>query len=83
VHLRREYDIVASAGERLADDLLGLAGRVDVRGVDEVDPRVEGRWMIRIDSPWSGLPQAPNIIAPRQSGLTFTPVRPRGRSSTA
>ena len=33
--------------------------------------------MIRIDSSWSALPQAPNIIAPRQSGLTFTPVRPR------
>ena len=29
--------------------------------------------MIRIDSSWSGLPQAPNIIAPRQSGLTSTP----------
>ena len=32
--------------------------------------------MIRIDSSWSVLPQPPNIIAPRQSGLTFTPVRP-------
>ena len=38
--------------------------------------------MIRIDSSWSGLPQAPNIIAPRQSGLTSTPVRPSGRYST-
>src|SRR5450755_4091430 len=33
--------------------------------------------MMRIDSSWSALPQLPNIIAPRQSGLTFTPVRPR------
>ena len=35
--------------------------------------------MIAIDSSWSGLPQAPNIIAPRQSGLTFMPVRPSVR----
>src|SRR5205823_4326506 len=37
--------------------------------------------MIRIDSSWSGLPQAPNIIAPRHSGLTSTPVAPSGRYS--
>src|SRR4051794_40726676 len=37
--------------------------------------------MIRIESSWSGLPQDPNIIAPRQSGETLTPVRPRVRSS--
>ena len=42
VELRREDDVVAPpAGERLADDLLRLAARVDVGGVDEVDPRVE------------------------------------------
>jgi hypothetical protein len=29
------------------------------------------------------LAQAPNIVAPRQSGLTWMPVRPRGRCSTA
>ena len=82
VDLRGEDDVVAPpAGERLADDLLGLAARVDVGGVDEVDPGVERRWMIRIESSWSGLPQAPNIIAPRHSGLTFTPVRPRVRRS--
>ena len=34
-------------------------------------------------SSWSGLPQAPNIIAPRQSGETWTPVRPSGRWFTA
>ena len=37
--------------------------------------------MIRIDSSWSGLPQAPNIIAPRHILLTETPVRPSGRCS--
>ena len=37
--------------------------------------------MMRIDSSWSGLPQAPNIIAPRHSWLTETPVRPRLRCS--
>src|SRR5580700_10234929 len=37
--------------------------------------------MILIASSWSGLPNAPNIIAPRHSWLTETPVRPRGRYS--
>jgi hypothetical protein len=41
VHLGREDDVVAAPLERLPDDLLGLAGRVPVRGVDEVDPRVQ------------------------------------------
>jgi hypothetical protein len=42
VHLGREDDVVAPpAGERLGHDDLRLALRVDVRGVDEVDPRVE------------------------------------------
>src|SRR3954462_5517034 len=36
---------------------------------------------MRIESSWSGLPQAPNIIAPRHSLLTETPVRPSGRCS--
>src|SRR3954468_20999171 len=46
-------------------------------------PASSARWMIRIESSWSGLPQAPNIIAPRQSGLTSTLVRPSGRISMA
>src|SRR5207247_7375689 len=38
-----EDDVVAAAaGERLADDLLGLASRVDICGVDEVDTGAEG-----------------------------------------
>ena len=41
--LGREHDIVPPApGECLADDLLGLAGGVDVGGVDEVDTCVQG-----------------------------------------
>ena len=40
--LRRQHDVVAAAaGECLADDLLRLAGGVDVGGVDEVDAGVE------------------------------------------
>src|ERR1700719_211659 len=35
--------------------------------------------MILMESSWSVLPHAPNIIAPRHSGLTFTPVRPSVR----
>src|SRR5881227_3753386 len=37
--------------------------------------------MIRLESSRARLPQAPNIIAPRQRGLTLTPVRPSNRCS--
>src|SRR3954467_14988032 len=47
----------------------------------KVTPASRARWMMRIESSWSGLPQAPNIIVPRQSGDTWTPVRPSGRWS--
>jgi hypothetical protein len=47
----------------------------------KVIPASRAAWMIRIESLWSGLPQAPNIIAPRHSLLTETPVRPRLRCS--
>jgi len=36
-----DEDAVAASLERLADELLGQAGRVDVGGVDQVDARVE------------------------------------------
>src|SRR5204863_8819938 len=43
VELGSEDDVVAaSAGQRLADDLLRLARGIDVGGVDEVDALVEG-----------------------------------------
>jgi hypothetical protein len=42
-------------------------------------PASRARWMMRIESSWSVLPQAPNIIVPRQSSETWTPVRPSGR----
>jgi hypothetical protein len=35
--------------------------------------------MIRAESARSSLPHGPNIIAPRHSELTWTPVRPSGR----
>jgi len=35
--------------------------------------------MMRVASSWSAVPQAPNIIVPRQSFETWTPVRPSGR----
>src|SRR6188472_790646 len=44
-------------------------------------PASSARWMVRIESSWSVLPQAPNIIAPRHSGLTWTPVLPSVRYS--
>src|SRR5919202_6436224 len=44
-------------------------------------PASSARWMMRTESSWSALPQAPNIIVPRQSFETWTPVRPRGRYS--
>src|SRR3954454_2027973 len=39
--------------------------------------------MMRIESSWSRLPQAPNIIVPRHSLLTETPVPPSSRYSIA
>ena len=42
-------------------------------------PASSARWMMRIDSSWSRLPARPNIIVPRQSVLTSTPVCPSGR----
>src|SRR4051812_5053548 len=44
-------------------------------------PPSRAAWMMRTESSWSVLPQAPNIIAPRHSGLTCMPVRPSGRCS--
>src|SRR3954451_6264644 len=44
-------------------------------------PASSARWMMRIESSWSALPHAPNIIVPRHSGETRTPVRPNGRYS--
>src|SRR5436190_22686191 len=47
----------------------------------KLTPASRAAWMMRIDSSWSGSPQAPNIIVPRQSFETWTPVRPSGRYS--
>src|SRR3954453_20888449 len=44
-------------------------------------PASSARWIVRTLSSWSVLPHAPNIIAPRQSGLTWTPVEPSTRYS--
>ena len=44
-------------------------------------PASRAAWMIRTESAWSVLPHEPNIIAPRHSGLTETPVRPSRRRS--
>ncbi len=45
-------------------------------------PASNARWMMRTESSWSGLPHSPNIMAPRHSGLTLTPVRPSARIFT-
>src|SRR5689334_8149238 len=42
-------------------------------------PASMASWMMATESSWSGFPQAPNIMAPRQSGLTLRPVRPSVR----
>jgi len=78
-HFRREYDGVApAAGERLADDLLRLPVRVDVRGVDEIDPRVQRL----VDDPDRrvviGLPAPPNIIAPETQFADGNPGASKG-----
>src|SRR3954449_515604 len=47
----------------------------------KLTPASSARWMMRVESSRSSLPQGPNIIVPRHSGLTRTPVRPSGRYS--
>ena len=42
-------------------------------------PASSAALMMRTQSSWSGLPQTPNIMAPRQNSLTWTPLRPNGR----
>ena len=42
-------------------------------------PASSALWMMRAQSSWSVLPRPPNIIAPRQYGLTLMPVRPSVR----
>jgi hypothetical protein len=42
-------------------------------------PASSARWMILMLSSWSRLPIRPNIIVPRHSGLTLTPVVPSER----
>jgi hypothetical protein len=42
-------------------------------------PASSALWMMRIESSWSGLPMAPNIMAPSAYGLIWIPVRPRVR----
>jgi hypothetical protein len=49
----------ADVGAR-RDDRVDLVGG----GVDDVDPASSALRMMRIESSWSGLPMAPNIIAP-------------------
>jgi hypothetical protein len=43
MRLRCEHDPISPSDQRFADDLLGLAVRVHVRGVDEVDAVLERR----------------------------------------
>src|SRR6185437_9864393 len=47
----------------------------------KLTPASRARWMMRMLSSWSLVPQAPNIMVPRHNLLTWTPVRPSGRSS--
>jgi hypothetical protein len=82
MHLGRQHHVISSSARQgLADDDLRLALRVDVGGVDEIDPGVERS----VDDPDALLvilgAQSPNIIAPRHSLLTETPVRPSVRRS--
>ena len=79
--LRREHDVVAATLQGLADDLFRHTAGVHVSGVDEVDPGIE---CAMDDADRVGavvVAPRPNIIVPRHSGLTDTPVRPSSRYS--
>src|SRR5215208_4765636 len=47
----------------------------------KLTPASSARWMMRMLSSWSLVPQSPNIMVPRHRLLTDTPVRPSGRCS--
>ena len=85
-----DQDVLAPALEDLAHDLLGTPGGVDVRRVDQVDAGLErlvdqGTRLRR--SPrrrWAApAPASPNVIVPRVSADTRSPLRPSCRYSTA
>jgi hypothetical protein len=68
VHLGGQHDIVATALQRLADDLLRLAIAVPDGDVDEVDAETQ----CLVDDTDAvvvmGLAMPPNIIAPSNRG---------------
>ena len=82
VGLRRQHDPVTPILESLADDLLGLAPRVDIGGVDEVDPRIEGA----VDDPGRvlviGIAPGAEHHRAEANRARLTPVPPSGRYST-
>ena len=81
VELRGDDDAGATASvlrQRLADDRLGMSEGVAVGRVDEVPARSRNRARIASDS-CTLEPQphsSPNVIAPRQRGLTRSPECP-------
>jgi hypothetical protein len=58
-------------------DVIGAEAAEAVLGGLNDPPASRAAWMTRTDSSWSGLPPAPNIIAPRAISLTEMPVAPR------
>ncbi len=86
-HLGRQYDVVPAARESLAHHRLRLTGGVHVGGVDKVDATVERTTDDRVDrclvQPANRLPDLaplpPNVMAPRQSSETNTPVSESAR----
>jgi len=76
-HLRCQHDVVAAALERLVDDLLRLAGRVDAVSTKLIPASSAADDADRVVV--VGVAPGAEIIMPRQSLETWTPVRPSGR----
>src|SRR6266498_3097375 len=85
VDLGRQYDVLAAAvlPDRAADDLLGTAVSIDIRGVPEGDAQLhrlaEDRFGRRVVQAHSLKPRdvSPKLIQPNAIRLTFRPEVPR------
>ena len=78
VELGGQHHIVASTtGQGFAEDHFRLPTGAAVGGVDEGDASVEGLVDHLDGGVVVGIAQTPNIVAPRQSRLTVTPVLPK------
>lgn len=77
-HLRRDDEFVPSSLDGVPDDALALAVGVDVRGVEDVDPRVDGAVDDRVGVVL--VTDHPRLLAPEIPAAQTEPRYPESRS---